>query len=193
MSDKLEQVLAAIDDVNRADPNTELFQGNQMGKALIYGKRMSACLDHYWPDADPLLQIAVRAQHIKRWHIPRASYPAGRSGYLQWRKALGQFHAETTAEIMRENGFSEPECQQAATMIRKEKLKTDTDSQTLENVACLVFLQHYFEDFAAKHPEDKMILILQKTWRKMSTQAHEYALTLYYQPHLLALIQKALA
>ena len=36
-----------------------------------------------------------------------------------------------------------------ACIIRKENLKSNLDSQTLEDVACLVFLQYYFDEFAA--------------------------------------------
>lgn len=47
-----------------------------------------------------------------------------------------------------------------------------------EDVICLVFLEFYFEPFAKKYTEDKMIDIVQKTWRKMSEEGHEAALKL---------------
>jgi hypothetical protein len=81
--------------------------------------------------------------------------------------------------------------------LRKEKLKTNNDTQTLEDVACLVFLQYYFDAFAAKYTEKdneaKIIRIVQKTWGKMSDRGHEIALSLTLPDHLAALVGKALA
>jgi len=190
---RLNTMLSAIDAVNLEDPNKIMVNGQAQAKELVYGHQMSECLNQYWPDADELLQIAVRAQHIKRWHLKRAEFDAGRAGYLKWRKELGKFHAELTAQLMQENGYSPDEAEQAAAIIRKEKIKSNASSQTLEDVACLVFLQHYFDDFAAKYEEAKIIDIVQKTWKKMSEQGHEIALSLTLPPHLAELVTKALA
>ena len=190
---KKDRVLAAIDTINEQDPNKITYHDEDRPKELVYGHQMSECLNAHWPDASEFLQIAVRAQHIKRWHIPRAEYPQGKAGYLAWRKALGEFHAETTASLMRDEGYTEKESTNVAAILRKEKLKKNPDTQTLEDVACLVFLQHYFEEFAAKHSEEKIISILQKTWRKMSAKGHEIALSYQLPPHLAALVTKALS
>jgi len=47
-----------------------------------------------------------------------------------------------------------------------------------EDAICLVFLENEFVDFLGKHEEDKIIEILQKTWKKMSRQGHQAALEL---------------
>ncbi len=60
--------------------------------------------------------------------------------------------------------------------VRKERLKSDAEAQTLEDVACLVFLEHYLGDFMAKIDEDKLAGILAKTWNKMSPRGREQAL-----------------
>lgn len=190
---QLNIVLNAIDAINQRDINTTSIDGVEHPKELIYGQYMSACLNEYWPQASELLQIAVRAQHIKRWHLKRADFPTGKQGYLTWRKELGAFHATTTKSLMLAHGYDEDSAEQTATIIRKEKLKSNSDSQTLEDVACLVFLQYYFDDFAAKHSEEKIIRIVQLTWRKMSAQGHEIALALTLPEHLASLVNKALA
>ena len=59
-------------------------------------------------------------------------------------------------------------------------------------IAFLVFLEHYFEDFALKHENDKVVDILQKTWRKMSDEGHQTALKLNYSDKSLALIKQAI-
>lgn len=196
MTNPLEGVLSAIDEINRKDTTLTVVNGIEHPKELLYGQRMSACLAQYWPQASELLQIAVRAQHIKRWHLKRTEFEQGKAGYYQWRIALGKFHAELASEIMQEHGYSQAQAQQTASIIRKEQLKSNTDSQTLEDVACLVFLSHYFDDFASQYlaqdNEAKIIRIVQLTWKKMSEDAHNIALTLTLPEHLSAIVSKAL-
>lgn len=197
MNNQLESTLSAIDDINGEDINITVSGGIEHPKELIYGQRMSKCLKQYWPDACEQLQIAVRAQHIKRWHLKRNEFEQGKAGYYQWRIALGKFHAELTASIMIEHGYSTAQAEQTASIIRKEQLKNNTNSQTLEDVACLVFLEYYFDDFAAKYIEQdneaKIIRIVQLTWKKMSESAHNIALKLTLPEHLSALVTKALS
>ncbi len=190
---KLQTVLSAIDEINSQDPNQTVLDGKKQPKELLYGRYMTNCLEQYWPGADELLQIAVRAQHIKRWHLKRTEYDIGKAGYFKWRIAQGKFHAELTKSLMIEHEFSEDDAEITAKVIRKEKLKSNLDSQTMEDVACLVFLQYYFDEFAAKHNEEKIIRILQKTWAKMSDKAHDIALTLTLPEHLAILVSKALS
>ncbi|MGJ8691966.1 MAG: DUF4202 domain-containing protein [Thalassotalea sp.] len=190
---RMQRVISAIDEINQQDPNTEIVNGDDVAKELIYGQRMSECLNQYWPDASEYLQIAVRAQHIKRWHLKRAEFPEGKAGYLTWRKQLGLFHAELTQETMLTHGYSAEEAEQSYNIVRKAKLKSNQDSQTLEDVACLVFLIHYFDAFAAKYDDEKVIDIVQKTWRKMSEKGHDIALTLTLPEHLAKLVGQALA
>tara|TARA_R110000868_G_scaffold195039_21_gene440677 strand:+ start:313 stop:897 length:585 start_codon:yes stop_codon:yes gene_type:complete len=190
---QLQNVLNAIDTINKADINTTLVDGIAQPKELVYGRHMTTCLEKYWPEADEYLQIAVRAQHVKRWQLKRIDFPAGKQGYLTWRKELGIFHAATAKALMLEHGYSEDSAETTAAIIRKEKLKSNDNSQTLEDVACLVFLQYYFDEFAAKHKEEKIIRIVQLTWRKMSTQSQEIALSLTLPAHLAELVGKALA
>lgn len=187
------QVLDNIDQINAQDPNSEVVDGEAQPKALIYGRRMSRCLADHWPDADELLQIAVRAQHIKRWTVPRSEFEQGKAGYLKWRKSLGVFHAELTQQLMLDQGYKRDQAEQTAAMIRKEKLKTSPATQTLEDVACLVFLAHYLEPFATKHSAEKNIDIIRKTWKKMSAKGHQLALAITLPEHLSALVEQALA
>jgi hypothetical protein len=197
LSTPLDKVLAAIDAVNQEDPNSTLMNNQYQPKEFIYGQYMTECLNQYWPNSNENLQIAVRAQHIKRWHLKRSEFPEGKQGYLTWRKELGKFHAETTKQLMIENDYDEIFAEKTACIIRKEKLKSNSDSQTLEDVACLVFLQYYFDEFAAKYTEknneEKIIRIVQLTWKKMSERGHEIALSLTLPDHLAALVNKALS
>jgi len=190
---QLQSLFTAIDDINKQDPNTTVMNNESHIKELLYGQLMTQCLAKYWPDANDFLQIAVRAQHIKRWHLKRDEFPIGKAGYLNWRKELGKFHAKTTKELMIENGYDEESAEKTACIIRKEKLKKNADSQTLEDVACLVFLEYYLDEFSTKHNEEKIIRIVQLTWKKMSEQGHNIALSLTLPDHLAEIVNKALA
>lgn len=183
--------LQSIDEANRQDPN--LDQGQP--KELLYSERMSQRLAIFESDASELLQIAARGQHIERWTSARSDYPEGRTGYKQWRAELGLYHAKRVGEIMQASGYCEEDCDRAKYLVQKRGLGRDPETQCLEDVICLVFIEHYMADFAAKsgYSEDKLIDIIQKTWKKMSEKGHAAALALPLADDLKALIGKALA
>jgi hypothetical protein len=192
-SSLLNNTLSAIDLANSRDPNTEWVNGQEQPKELIYGQRMSDRLHQFEPEASDHLRIAARAQHIERWVRPRADYPEGRTGYKKWRAELGLYHAQRAGEIMAEQGYEQDDVDRVKFLIQKRQLRRDPETQTLEDVICLVFLEHYLADFATKHPEDKLIDIIQKTWNKMSPKGHEAALKLPLTEDLRALVAKALS
>lgn len=189
---QLQQTLAAFDATNNQDPNRDLVEGTLQARELIYGQRMSACLDAFCPDASVNLQLAARCQHICRWKIPRSDYPMDRAGYKRWRTDLAQFHGTTAAVILANNGYDEAQIARVKDLLLKRGLKRDDEVQTLEDVACLVFIEYYLADFATKHDEDKLIDIIRKTWNKMSPKGHTAALALPLSETLLSLIGKAL-
>lgn len=191
---RLERTLAAFDAANAEDPNLEADeQGQQQPKEWLYGRRMSRVLDEFCPDASEALQLAARSQHIRRWESPRSDYPDGRAGYKKWRSQLSLFHARVAGEIMAEQGYDQDSIDRVGKMLTKRQLKRDPEVQTLEDVICLVFLRYYLKPFAAKHPEDKLIDIIQKTWKKMSERGHEAALKTSLPEPMQALVGKALA
>jgi len=177
MTAQLQQVLDAIDAANAADPSTEPDEtGSERPKALLYGQRMSAELDLlYGGDVPDVLKIAARGQHIERWRVPRSDYPEGKPGYLNWRRDQGRAHGERLAGLMRDAGYPEADCERVGVLLRKEGLKRDEDVQRLEDVICFTFMRWYLKDFAAKHPEDKVLDIVTKTARKMSDDARARA------------------
>jgi hypothetical protein len=189
---RLEDAFRRFDEANAEDPNTEAVNGQPRPKELVYGQRMSARLAVYAPDAPETVQLAARAQHIRRWEVPRDSYPEGRAGYLKWRTDLYKRHGDLAGQIMRNVGYDDRAIERVQTLLRKRGLKTDSDVQLMEDVICLVFLEHYFHDFARKHTVEKLVPIVQKTWKKMSKKAREAALALDYAPEDLAVIQKVL-
>lgn len=189
---RFQQVIDLIDQANSQDPNSEYWLGQNHPKELLYSQRMSERMNHFAPEANELLQIAARAQHIQRWTIKRADYPEGRAGYKHWRTELGKFHGELTAKLMLQCGYDQEDADRVAFLLQKKQLKHDTDVQTLEDVICLVFLEYYLDAFAEKHSEEKMLSIVQKTWKKMSDKGHDAALQINYSDAMLMLIKQAL-
>lgn len=172
---RLEATFTAFDAANAEDPNLDEGQP----KELLYAQRMSAMLARFAPNASEVVRLAVRAQHIQRWKTPRSSYPMDRQGYLQWRTGLYTFHAETAGRIMRETGYDEATIARVQAAVGKKALKVNPDTQLLEDVTDLVFLEHYLTGFAAQHPdydEAKWMEIIRKTWQKMSQAAREFVL-----------------
>lgn len=193
-----EQAVALIDAANGEDPNTETVGGQKWPKELLYSHRMSDILQHYAPEADEAQRLAIRAQHIQRWKSPRSDYPMDRSGYLQWRTHLYKFHAETAAKLLAQAGYGEDVIERVKQAVGKRALKVNPDTQLLEDVAGLTFIEHYMLNFAGKHPEydeAKWIDIIRKTWKKMSSRAQQFALTggIKLPEPLIPLIQKALS
>ena len=173
--DRFSRVIALFDAANAEDPT--LDEGRP--KELLYAQRMSAMLARFAPEAPESVQLAVRAQHIQRWKTPRSSYPMDRQGYLQWRTGLYKFHAETAGRIMRECGYDEATIERVKNSVGKKGLKVNAETQLLEDVTDLVFIEHYLTGFAAQHPEydeAKWIEIIRKTWQKMSQAAREFVL-----------------
>ena len=167
---RFEEVIAAIDAANAADPTTARDVDTDHPAALLYGRRMSAEIERVFPDASDLLHIAARGQHIERWKMPRSSYPEGRDGYLAWRRAQAAFHADRVGGLMAGAGYSQADRIRVGQMLRKEGIKRDAEVQMLEDVICLVFLRWYFPDFATGRDPEHVRRIVAKTARKMSAE-----------------------
>lgn len=192
MTDRLQVALAAFDDVNRLDPNTIRVDGEEQPKELVQSERRSVWIERLDSNASEALRLAARCQHLRRWEIPRSTYPEGRRGYLEWRAALAKFHAARAREILEQAGYDPATVEQVNRINLKRGLRTDADTQTMEDALCLSFLEHEIDEFAAKHDEAKLVDILRKTWRKMSPRAHELALGLELSPAVAALVRQAL-
>lgn len=190
---RLSTAIAQIDAANSADPNRIRLDGAEVPAELVYGQRMSAMLARVYPDASEPLQLAVRAQHIRRWEVPRSTYPMDRVGYLRWRKDLGRKHAEWAGEILAACGYGAEAVARVGSLLRKENLRRDAETQALEDVAALVFLAHYAEDFAAKHAPEKVVDILAKTLAKMSEHGKEAAAGLDLPPAVRHALEAAAA
>lgn len=193
-SNRFVAALKKIDEVNSDGPYQETdADGHMWPKEVLYAQRMSACLARVAPGASEAVQLAARGQHLRRWAIPRQDFAMDRAGYHQWRNALKKYHAELAGQLLAAEGYDQTLVARVQALVQKQDLARDPEVQLLEDVICLVFLEYYFLDFARQHPEDKVIDIVQKTWRKMTPQGHEWALQLALPADAQDLIGKALA
>lgn len=197
MIDNLERfnrAIALFDAANAEDPN----QDEGQPKELLYAQRMTEMLNRFVPNAPEVVQLAVRAQHIKRWAVPRNTYPMTKEGYLAWRSGLYKFHADTAGELMRQAGYDDAMIEQVKKVVSKRALKVNPDTQLMEDIADLVFIEYYMLGFAASKPdynEEKWLEIIRKTWKKMSDAAHDFALSgqIKLPEPLVPLITKAIS
>jgi hypothetical protein len=190
---RFETAIALIDKANSEDINTYEVSGINYPKELLYSQRMTRKLLQFEPNASKALQIAARAQHICRWKIARDEYPIDRLGYLKWRETLKRMHGDLTTDILKQVGYDDQFTDRVKAIILKKLIKKNEESQSLEDTICLVFLDYYFEEFATKHNEEKIIDILKKTWIKMSDKGHEAALKLTFSEKSLALVKEAIS
>ena len=166
-----------------------------MPAELVYADRVEAWVVRLVPHADDVLKLAARCQHLERFLVPRATFPLGKVGYLNWRRSLYKRQSERCREILLSVGFTEEEAARAAKWVAKDGLKTDPGTQALEDAACLVFLENEISDFAAQHadyPREKFVDILRKTWKKMSAQAQQAALGLKLPEGIAELVKAAI-
>lgn len=193
MAPDLSKALRLIDKAHAQDPRIIESNGAKLPYELHYAKKMSSYLEKRAPFASDNLRLAIRAQHFRRWEVPRDAYPMNKQGYHAWRTFLKKRQAEQAEQICLDCGYSEEDVRSIGAMIRKENLKKDEQTQILEDVACLVFLDDQFEEFEKEHDEDKIVSILRKTWGKMSDKGHELALDISMSDRAKGLVQKALS
>ncbi len=189
---RLDQAFEAFDAVNKTDPNTFTWQGQEWPQEFFLANKLTDWVLRLEPNASDALRLASRCQHIGRWQIARREYPEGRIGYLTWRKALARHHADMAATILRDLNFEDSTIERVQTILLKRGIKQDAEVQVMENALCLVFLQYQFEDFRVGN-EEKIVDIIQKSLLKMDEAGRQQALTLEYSPQGLAIIKEALA
>jgi hypothetical protein len=193
-TERYQATIADVDAANAGDPRTFTIGGVTRPCEVVYSERMTERLEAMYPEASELLRIAARGQHIRRFDIPRADFPQGRDGYNEWRRTCREHHAKLLRGIMSRHGYEDWDIEHVAALVKKEQLKKDKESQALENVVDVVFIEHYFDDFYGKysHYDDaKIIDIIGKTLRKMSPKGHQAALALDLPERTRRLVQAA--
>jgi Domain of unknown function (DUF4202) len=169
LSASYDLAVAAIDAANSADPTSLTVRGHVVPLALAHGQLAAEWIVFLQPDADELVRLAARAHHLRRWEVPRGSYPDGRSGYLAWKRDQRQRHAVDVAEILVATGYPPTDIERVQALVRRDRLSTDPGSQAVEDAACLVFIETQLADVARRLDHDLLVAVLRKTARKLSS------------------------
>lgn len=170
-SDRYVTAVSIIDSANAEDPNQVTVRGERLPLALAHGQLAAQWVARLAPDADEALLLAARAHHLRRWEVPRSSYPEGRAGYLRWRRDQKDRHAEQVAELLGTAGYDEATIHRVQTLVRRQRLDTESGTQTVEDAACLVFLETQLVEVSGQLERDHLIEVVNKTARKMSPAA----------------------
>jgi len=168
---ELTAAFAAIDAANAADPNIMEWREERWPRAQLQGVLATEWTELLDPRASDGVLLAARAHHVRRWTIARASYPEGRVGYLRWRRALKEVHADVVAEILPGAGVAAETIARVQSLVRKEGLGHDPETQLVEDAICLTFLETQFEELAGRLDHDRLVTAVQKTVEKMSDAA----------------------
>ncbi|MGY6501785.1 MAG: DUF4202 domain-containing protein [Acidimicrobiales bacterium] len=160
--------VSAIDSANAEDPTFVEVRGESAPLALVHGRLAAEWIERLVPDASEALRLAARAHHLRRWAVPRSSYPEGRASYLRWRRDQKDRHAAEVAEILLAVGYDEATIHKVQTLVRRLRIDVESGTQAIEDAACLVFLETQLVDISHDLDRERMIQVLQKTAKKMS-------------------------
>lgn len=167
----LSRGLDAIDAANADDPHTIEVRGQRRPKEQAHAELMTEWVARLDPTASDAQLLAARAHHLRRWSVPRSSYPDGRAGYLRWRTALRKQHAAEVAALLREVGYDDATVERVRAIVNKEGLGTDPAVQVHEDALCLVFLETQLAETVDRLGDDKIVDVIAKTAAKMSPAA----------------------
>lgn len=190
---KLNKAFQLFDEYNKKDPHTLIWEGTEFPTEYFYALQLYKWVTKLSANASEALILASRCQHIGRWKVPRNEYPAGKAGYLRWRADLAKFHSSEAGKLLAEAGYSGPEIEEVQKILLKQNLKSDQEVQTMEDALCLVFLEFQLDEFIQKHDDEKVIRVLQKSWKKMSEAGRNTALSLTYTPNEKTFLDRALS
>jgi hypothetical protein len=185
----IERARAAIDAANAADPNTH--DGEPL--AQLQGRLAEEWVVRLDPDASAALRLAARAHHLRRWTVPRASYPDGRAGYLRWRHDQKQRHADELRQLLDQAGVDPTVVARAAAIVAKLGLGRDPEVQVFEDSVCLTFLETQLGATADRLDPDRMTTVIAKTLTKMSDAGKAAAITIEFDQRGRDLLTRAVA
>ena len=191
---RFENAVAGFDLFHREDPLTAPLDGEQVPRELAYARWMAAWVERLDPEAGEILLLAAHCQHLRRFQLPRTDYPAGRKGYLAWRRAAALEHSRLAGAVLRDAGYRRERIERVQNLVLKRASRSSpAEAQTLEDAACLVFLEHDLEVLASRLGREKTAEVLARTWQKMSEAGREAAAGLDLKPEAALLVASAQA
>ena len=166
---RYDRAVAAIDAANGDDPNRVTVRGDDEPLALAHGRLAVEWVTRLVPDADDALLLAARAHHLRRWEVPRSSYPEGKAGYLRWKRDQRIRHANDIEALLADAGYDTVTIERTQALIRRDDLRTNPGAQSVEDAACLVFLETQLASVADRLDHAHLLDVLRKSARKLSS------------------------
>jgi len=167
-SEHFGRAIAAIDAGNADDPNVVTVRGQRGPKEILHAELVSEWVGRLRPNASEALLLAARGHHYRRWTVPRGSAPAGRAGYLRWRKSLQEQHARELGDLLTSTGYEADTVARVQAIVQKVGLAHDPEVQTLEDALCLVFLETQLAEVVARLDPATLERVLVRTAQKMT-------------------------
>lgn len=167
-TERFTRAITAIDVGNAEDPNIVTVRSRTGPKEIAHAELVTEWVERLAPGASEPLLLAARGHHFRRWTVPRASAPAGRAGYLRWRKSLQEQHARELGTLLSTAGYDGDTVERVQSIVRKEHLASDPEVQALEDALCLVFLETQLTDVAARLDPTTLTRVIMRTAEKMS-------------------------
>ena len=189
---QFDEAIRRFDQANAEDPRTEIINQDEIPRELAFARGVYNWVLKLSPTASEELLLAARGHTLRRWMIPRETYPKTRGGYRQWRNALAQFHAEEADKILQELRYSETQRERVRALITRVNFPSDPDARTLEDADCLVFLETKLHNYIDEWGEEKTVQIIRRTLLKMSDAAKALATQLSLPPKSADILHRAL-
>lgn len=168
---------SSLADAAHAQDPTPASDGTSRRHAQVYHARVlhwsrRLCAQEPAQRPSEALLLASQTQHILRFTRPRDTFPAGRAGYLRWRREMYTFHAEHAAGLMRQAGYTHDaddelvgrvkelvSKQGLSAAINKDAKETgegaaaasdEDELRLLEDAVCVTFLELEYDAFVRK-------------------------------------------
>jgi hypothetical protein len=191
LRERFESALRLMDAANGEDPRREFHKGEPQPRELLFSLRTYHWIPRLIDQPSEALLLATRGHTLRRWRIPRDRFPMTNPGYHEWRDSLAAFHAEQTADLLRQVGYEEAVLERVRALIIRKLWPADPEARALEDADCLAFLELKLAGYAADWGEEKTVNILRGTWGKMTPRARELALDLPLARREMQLLAKA--
>lgn len=188
-----ERAVAAIDAANADDPRRVAVGGVERAFELVYADHLETWIRALVPEPSGALSFAARAQHVRRWEIPRSTFPDGRAGYHAWRRRLQDHHVAIARACLEEALCPLADIERVERILRKQGVAGDPEPQAMQDALGLVTLEMQLGELAARLDEPKLIEVLRRTAAKMSPAAVALAGTLELPPPMARVLTLAMA
>lgn len=170
-TERFAAAVAAIDAANAEDPVRLVVDGVAQPKEVVHADVVERWVRVFDSDASEAQLLAARAHHLRRWVVPRSTYPVGRTGYLRWRRDHKQRQAAEVADLLAGVGYDQSTIDTVAALVAKKDLGRDAQAQVHEDALCLAFAQLQLDDLVEQLGEERTVEVVVKTMAKMSDTA----------------------